>query len=644
MKKILFALFLSACVCFGVQAQSDPEAGYVHFSEDFENMTYTGNSYFYNLPDGWSTIADNNNNSSNYTGWGKSWTGLNFTEGNKVAGSTSYLASSANTCDRWLITPRLDVPYNSLKLTFSLYGNDNSYPESVKVYISTTGKEKADFTATTPVLNVQRVPAGWNQYMIDLDNYVGDSIYIAFLNCGRDGYYTCVDNVTISIVAPSEISLDQIKVPSITRGGDPMNISGTVTNHGANNLTSFQVTYTANGQTSSTYTVTGINVPYGSSYFFTHNEPFTPAIGNNTISVTVSMPNNVEDNPADNTLSGSFEAYDPAGTIVRNVLMENFTTAQCPNCPGAHDRIHNALQGIDNVIWVAHHVGYYTDNMTINESNQLLPFYNDGGGTYAPALMLDRTLFDAPQWDDCPGPVFFPSNDVGEAIDLARTMPSFVELTFSELTYDESTRQVTAKIAGNFLTDRNLASPRLSCYIIEDNIMGQQSGASGQFQHNNVIRASVSNVLGDANIITSTTSGSTFEHTYTYTLPASWKYNYCRVVAFVSNYNSSNVNDCQVENSIVSNYLVPGVGINEASADANILVYPNPASEKLVVETNSDIQEISILNTLGQVVYKNNHVDGNQTIIDLASFNTGLYIVNIRDNNGSSSRRINVVK
>ena len=142
MKKVLLALFLTTCVCFGIQAQSDPEAGYVHFSEDFESMTYTGNSYFYNLPDGWTTIADNNSNyrngSNDYTGWGKSWIGVNVTEGNKAAGSTSYLSSSSAICDRWLITPRIDVPYSNLKLTFTLYGNKDDYPESFKLYISNT--------------------------------------------------------------------------------------------------------------------------------------------------------------------------------------------------------------------------------------------------------------------------------------------------------------------------------------------------------------------------------------------------------------------------------------------------------------------------------------------------------------------------
>lgn len=623
-----------------VKFVATPNVGYVHFREDFESMTQRS-GYICNLPASWSTIADTRTNYQDYTTWGKSWVGLQYTQDNKVAGSVSYLNNG--TADRWLITPKIDIPYQDLYLTFSVWGYSSSYPESLKVYVSTTGKEKADFTATAPVLNLPTVNVDWTQYIIDLNDYVGDSIYIAFQNCGDNGYYILIDDVTIGIPAHDEISITSINLPGIAPSGTPINIKGSVTNYGIANLNSYEVYYIANGDTSATFIVNNINVPFGQSHSFTHNVPYTPAIGANNITVVVAKPNDVVDYEDDNSLSGSFDAYDPAGTTPRKVLMENFTTAQCPNCPSAHTRIHNAIAGLNDVIWVAHHVGYGTDAMTLNLSNQLTRFYNDDG-TYAPALMLDRTNFDIPSYDNAPGPIFFPGSDVADAINYAREQPAFVSVYFPEITYNESTRQLDVTIAGQFVSDMTMSSPRISCYIIEDSIMSSQQGVSGLFKHDHVIRASLSNILGDANVITSTTAGSTFTKSYSTTFPASWKANYCRVVAFVSEY-TSNVNNCKVANSNISDFIHNGtVGIGEVEENISIRLFPNPASDKLFVETDCDVQEVSLINALGQVVYSNNHITGNQIVIDLDNYASGLYIVNVRNSNGTTSRRVNVIK
>lgn len=624
-----------------VKFVATPDVGYVHFREDFENMTLRS-GYFYNLPSSWTTIADTRTNYQEYTTWGKSWVGLQFTEDNKVAGSVSYLNNG--TADRWLITPKIDIPYQDLYLTFSVWGYSASYPESLKVYISTTGKEKADFTATAPILNLPTVNVDWTQYMIDLNDYVGDSIYIAFQNCGDNGYYVCIDDVNIGIPAHDEISLTAIDLPGIAPAGTPINIKGTVTNSGIANLNSYEVYYIANGDTSATFTVSGINVPFGQSHTFTHNVPFSPVIGANNITVVVAKPNDVVDHDEDNTLSGSFDAYDPAGTVHRNVLMENFTTANCGNCPAAHTRIHNAIDDLNDVIWVAHHVGYGTDNMTLSASNQLTRFYNDGGSTYAPALMLDRTNFDIPSYDGAPGPVFFPDNDVADAINYARMQPAFVSVYFPEITYNESTRQLNVTIAGQFSSDMTFSSPRISCYIIEDSIMGSQSGASGLFKHDHVIRATLSNILGDSDVITNTTAGSTFTKSYSTTFPASWKANYCRVVAFVSNY-SSNVNDCKVANSNISDFIHNGtIGIGEVEENISLRLYPNPVDAFCVIESDANIDEVVVYNTLGQEVIRKQYNGSNQVSIETAALPTGIYVVKVRNSETEVSHRMAVTR
>ena len=72
-------------------------------------------------------------------------------------------------------------------------------------------------------------------------------------------------------------------------------------------------------------------------------------------------------------------------------------------------------------------------------------------------------------------------------------------------------------------------------------------------------------------------------------------------------------------------------------------IYPNPTNGDLHVNTNADMKSISIVNVLGQVVY-NRVIEGTETIINMAQFDNGIYMVNIVTENGSSVHRVIVSK
>ena len=46
------------------------------------------------------------------------------------------------------------------------------------------------------------------------------------------------------------------------------------------------------------------------------------------------------------------------------VLCEHFTTLACYNSPVGHDALAQIFKGKDNNVWMAHHIGYYTDELT----------------------------------------------------------------------------------------------------------------------------------------------------------------------------------------------------------------------------------------------------------------------------------------
>ncbi len=71
-------------------------------------------------------------------------------------------------------------------------------------------------------------------------------------------------------------------------------------------------------------------------------------------------------------------------------------------------------------------------------------------------------------------------------------------------------------------------------------------------------------------------------------------------------------------------------------------IYPNPTSGDLYINA-MNMTRISIVNTMGQVVYEQS-VSGNEAVIDMAKFEAGVYMVNIFTENGSSVKRVTVVK
>lgn len=89
------------------------------------------------------------------------------------------------------------------------------------------------------------------------------------------------------------------------------------------------------------------------------------------------------------------------------------------------------------------------------------------------------------------------------------------------------------------------------------------------------------------------------------------------------------------------------VGINENAKDAlQFSVYPNPANNKCVVSlnlnTNANLQ-ISVLNYLGQVVKTVNYkaqFGTNDIEIDLANLKSGIYFVNVKNGNTTSTKKL----
>ena len=175
MKKIFTLLVVFLTTMLSVNAQ------YL-LQEGFETGT---------IPTGW-TIVDNDGDGYN---WDPTYLlqedGAAHT-GEGMIASASYINNiGALTPDNWLITPAINITV-AADLSFWVKGQDANYvAENYSVYVSTSSTI-ADFTATTAVLT-GTTTNDWEQKIVDLSSYVGQTVYIAFR------HHDCYDQMALAI-------------------------------------------------------------------------------------------------------------------------------------------------------------------------------------------------------------------------------------------------------------------------------------------------------------------------------------------------------------------------------------------------------------------------------------------------------------
>jgi hypothetical protein len=571
------------------------------------------------------------------------------TYGNPVPGvvSCSWF-EPAGVADRWLITDSFQVPDSGYVFALDAACYEPAYPDGFMVKVSTTNRDSRDAFLTT-IINCPAATGEFFEYRGSLDEFVGQTIYVAVIQNSNDMNFLIADNFKVYVPAANEVALMSVSMPANLAMGSNTPVNGVVKNLGAQPLTSFDVTYNVNGGADvAVYTVTGINVPFGSTYNFSHNVPFSESTpGNYTVTMTVSNPNGVEDpTPADNTQSATTAVYDPATVVPRTSILEQFTGAACGWCPGGHDRIEQALQGT-NTIWAVHHAGFGNDALTCIANQQYTFFYNDGGSTYAPALMVDRFHGVA----DEPGPVTTVGDvpAIQQYVSTVNSNPCFLTLNIDGITYNADSRTFGGTVTGHFTTSSIYnENTRLTLMVVEDsNIMAQTDYSTGSTQtlpnymHFKAVRATLTDVWGDA---ISVDANGDFTYNVNATLPNNLKAWRCRVIAIVSDRNANDANACSVmQAATTENLNAPYVGISEAN-EVSLNAYPNPATDYLTIEAGSNIREVSIYNVMGQKVYGSNNVNGELFVVDTKDMASGMYMVTIRTDKGVASQRFSVVR
>ena len=114
-----------------------------------------------------------------------------------------------------------------------------------------------------------------------------------------------------------DVAMEEIHTPFSYSASGNTDLTASLKNKGRDTLTSVDVTYTIDGGSPFTSTLSNLNIEFNEHYRFTHPTAFNLSNGNHTIKVWTSMINGVSDTLNDNdTVSMSFEVGPGTANII----------------------------------------------------------------------------------------------------------------------------------------------------------------------------------------------------------------------------------------------------------------------------------------------------------------------------------------
>ena len=240
----------------------------------------------------------------------------------------------------------------------------------------------------------------------------------------------------------------------------------------------------------------------------------------------------------------------------KNVVLEEYTGINCGYCPDGHKRANQLAAANPGRVFVIniHAGGYAANTYTTQHGNTLQTTF---GANSFPTGTVNRHTFTGYSQ----GNFLMSRGDWASAANTIMNQTSPVNIA-ARGTLDWTTRELNITVQLYYTADEANATNKLNVAILQDNVIGSQSGANlnptqqvgSQYRHMHMFRGFIyNNAWGED--ITTTTQGSFVEKTYTYTIPASLgsptaiaaKLEDLHFVAFVAQGQQEILTGCEVE-------------------------------------------------------------------------------------------------
>lgn len=208
------------------------------------------------------------------------------------------------------------------------------------------------------------------------------------------------------------------------------------------------------------------------------------------------------------------------------------------------------------------------------------------------------------------------------------------ELTFMLRAFVTNEAETEADVTRELIT---LETPEVNPSDIKVSMLDKPVFAprATEFSHYNIYRGTSED---NFEVIATTTEGTYFDTD----VEAGETYYYKVTATYVDG-----DDECESEaaNSFYQpnkNYVVVDYTSIVENGVSSMMIYPNPAKDNMIVKAE-DMKRITIVNTMGQVVY-DQEVMSDSKEINMSQFESGVYIIRITTGNGMATSRVTVVK
>ncbi len=507
--KTLFpTLFLALSVAFFATSCVDPNEGQDPDVEVYEEVdSPDGEVYLYGNCYDSASPAEGVLGQDGSISWGvaSKLTAASLQKaGANILGVRFYVASEVTNASVWVAT-ELGTPLYTQSFTYKAGGwqyvlFDEPFAVTAEdIYIG------YNCTATGYVLGYEESSRSTSSEYL----YYSGSWSSTYSLTGINLYWSMqaiVNNRDYSSETQNDIVIEAVDVASYSVSGDDLSVTCEVRNNGIKVAKDITVSCELGGTTvSATVPDSLMN---GQSAIVTFSGVVSPnTAGSNTLNISA------ESSSASDAVTASHFVY--AEDIERNaIVVEQFTGAACGYCPAGSTYMSDAISALDDpskVVWVAHHAGYQTDNLTITESSTISTALGVSG---APNCAINRT-------DVGYGLVFHPyyayvATSLLPSL-IAEPAAATLDLTTN---YDLTTRELTVNVSGR--TTAITTTNYITVLVKQSGIVMSQTdyNVSGYtdatYVHNNAPRAFLTGAKGDE--LTIDGSGN-YSVDYNYTIP-----------------------------------------------------------------------------------------------------------------------------
>ncbi len=397
----------------------------------------------------------------------------------------------AGKSDDWMVTPQLFIPDEKCYLTFKaqsyrfaksdrlkviIWDADEKYnmlKESTVQRMRQEGRVVVDQTLS-PGAKENQLDGDWQDFIVQLDDYAGKKIYIAFVNENEDQSAIFVTDIFVYHDANFLISLSGVAETCIAR--TEQEVSGkVVVQSTAEPYHSATITLCdADDQVMTTLHYDALHLDAGDELPFAFPAPLQLAIGReNVFTVRVTLQGDTRSDEDYLSLRIKNLSFRPT----KRAVLEEFTGMACNNCPLGHLAIEHItkLYG-SQFIPLSYHV--YTGDPYESGMTDYVQYFL--GLVAAPTAIISRTAGGAPMsvvTNDGVDDYSFTSADGTCWTDLvSQSLSTDAEADIAlTASYDESRQTVEVDYDVRYALTKENVNVGLLFIVTEDGLAGYQS-------------------------------------------------------------------------------------------------------------------------------------------------------------------------